>query len=265
MRLVDELVIPALPGDDFELRSEPIDQEAPLVECIGMRHFNEKSCQNLDIESISTAAAQIGACVMCDMCEKRLVTQAFEDKLTGLGNLHALSFQLEKYLKEKSPILLIFMDLRNFKAVNDTIGFQQGNKMLIAAARTVESVVRGTDSINVATGRPGGDELLILMQLMKEQLDQVGNMAKIPMPPEEIPRLEVGIAKRIIQAHNQMDAFAAYNSSQGLTGKSRLGMRVGTTVIFPSEELDLLPIDAYMDRADPKTHHFAWNDLAFRD
>lgn len=233
--------------------------------CIGIRRFNEPVCLNPEIETVSSLAKDVGACAMCETCEDRLISQAFEDKLTGLNNLHALSLVLEKFLTEDAPILMVFTDIRNFKIVNDTLGYSEGNSLIVSAAHLTESVVRDRDEVAAVAGRPGGDEMVILVQLVRRETDSEGNEMIVNIPPEEIPVVEASIANRIIESYDQMGKFRYYNVAWNLSGEKKLGVRVGTTVIFPSREraeIGALTLGEFMGRADPKMHEFPWNNIA---
>lgn len=104
--------------------------------------------------------------------EKILEYQATHDNLTGLPNrlllLDRIEHAITKIVRHKIVGGLIFIDLDNFKEVNDTLGHDIGDLLLIMVSKTIREVIRDEDTI----ARIGGDEFIIL-------LDNIGNDKKI--------------------------------------------------------------------------------------
>ena len=100
--------------------------------------------------------------------EKVLEYQATHDNLTGLPNrlllLDRIEHAITKVVRHKMVGGLIFIDLDNFKEVNDTLGHDIGDALLIMVAKKIKEVIRDEDTI----ARIGGDEFIVL-------LDNVGN------------------------------------------------------------------------------------------
>lgn len=100
--------------------------------------------------------------------EKVLEYQATHDNLTGLPNrlllLDRIEHAITKVVRHKIVGGLIFIDLDNFKEVNDTLGHDIGDALLIMVAKTIKEVIRDEDTI----ARIGGDEFIVL-------LDNIGN------------------------------------------------------------------------------------------
>lgn len=84
------------------------------------------------------------------------------DKLTELPNRHLLLERLKQALKQSkhtgSQLALFFVDLDRFKEVNDSLGHAQGDRLLIEAARRLQTLVQDTDTI----ARTAGDEFTLL-------------------------------------------------------------------------------------------------------
>ncbi|WP_370324941.1 diguanylate cyclase domain-containing protein [Euzebya sp.] len=93
----------------------------------------------------------------------RLAEQALTDPLTGLPNRHLLEARLGEALAAAadgtSAPAVLFCDLDGFKAVNDTLGHQAGDAVLIDLARRMAAVV-GPDDV---VARVGGDEFVVLV------------------------------------------------------------------------------------------------------
>lgn len=95
--------------------------------------------------------------------QARLRYQAFHDSLTGLANRalfrDRLSDAVERHRREELQIGLLFVDLDDFKLVNDSLGHEAGDIVLCAVAQRLRDCVRGADMV----ARLGGDEFALLL------------------------------------------------------------------------------------------------------
>ena len=89
--------------------------------------------------------------------------QALHDALTGLPNRALIVDRIEQLLarnrRQGTSGAALFVDLDNFKDVNDTLGHAAGDQLLVAVAARMESALRDADTI----GRMGGDEFVVLI------------------------------------------------------------------------------------------------------
>lgn len=96
--------------------------------------------------------------------EEKLRYQAHHDTLTELPNRLLLELRLEhalsKAARHSSKLALLFIDLDKFKQINDTLGHEAGDQVLIEVARRLKTSVRAEDTI----ARLGGDEFVILVE-----------------------------------------------------------------------------------------------------
>jgi len=96
--------------------------------------------------------------------QAELTHQAFHDTLTGLANralfLDRVTHALALARRHSRTIAVIFLDLDNFKTVNDSLGHAQGDTLLIHTAERMQHAVRTADTI----ARFGGDEFAILIE-----------------------------------------------------------------------------------------------------
>ncbi|MFN8027235.1 MAG: diguanylate cyclase [Acidimicrobiia bacterium] len=94
----------------------------------------------------------------------RLGWRATHDPLTGLLNRDAFIVELEsarhRVVRGMTSASLLFLDLDGFKAVNDHLGHEAGDEILVEVARRIEAVLRRSD----AAARFGGDEFVVLCE-----------------------------------------------------------------------------------------------------
>jgi diguanylate cyclase (GGDEF)-like protein/PAS domain S-box-containing protein len=96
--------------------------------------------------------------------EEQLRHQAFHDSLTGLPNRALFLDRLEQGLlrtrRGQPPLAVVFLDLDDFKAVNDSLGHAAGDELLVAVAGRITGALRESDT----AARMGGDEFAILLE-----------------------------------------------------------------------------------------------------
>ncbi|MEZ5340250.1 MAG: EAL domain-containing protein [Acidimicrobiales bacterium] len=92
--------------------------------------------------------------------ETELAHQAAHDALTGLANRALLSQRLDSQLAESSDLALLYIDLDDFKPVNDTLGHAAGDELLVECARRLHDAVRSDDLV----ARLGGDEFAAVIR-----------------------------------------------------------------------------------------------------
>ena len=89
--------------------------------------------------------------------------QAFFDTLTGLPNRRMLRERLEQEIRrsrrDSQQLAILFIDLDHFKEVNDTLGHESGDQLLIEAALRIKQCVRESDTV----ARMGGDEFTVIL------------------------------------------------------------------------------------------------------
>ena len=96
------------------------------------------------------------------LLEERLEHQAFHDPLTGLPNRKLFHDRVGHALsrRQSGQVAVLFIDLDNFKTVNDSFGHAGGDEVIIAAARRLQACARAGDT----AARLGGDEFALLLE-----------------------------------------------------------------------------------------------------
>ena len=152
------------------------------------------------------------------MCE--LARQSLSDTLTDLPNRRALDAGMSQALarsdRQERLLAVGFLDIDDFKPVNDTYGHDAGDDLLKEMARRLQDVLRRTDTV----ARLGGDEFVLLLEGLRgmDELDQV------------LARLQTAIA----QPFNIKGEMVSIQASLGLT-------------IYPFDEAD---VDLLLRHAD---------------
>ena len=158
--------------------------------------------------------------------EDRLRHQALHDPLTNLPNRALFNNRLEQALlrrdRHKRSVAILFLDLDNFKLVNDSLGHELGDQLLIVVSERLRSCVRPEDTI----ARLGGDEFTVL-------LEEVPNQGEV-----------IEIAQRITQELSRPIMLVGRELFVG----SSIGIALGTPGKVSPEEL-LRGADAAMYRA----------------
>ncbi|MGH2778503.1 MAG: putative bifunctional diguanylate cyclase/phosphodiesterase, partial [Actinomycetota bacterium] len=129
--------------------------------------------------------------------ELQLQHQAFHDSLTGLANRALFADRVEHALQraERSgeQVAVLFLDLDDFKTVNDSLGHEAGDELLVAVAARLRRCLRPSDTI----ARLGGDEFAILLEA--ESVDSASMVAERTVKAIEEP-ISLGDREVVIHA-----------------------------------------------------------------
>lgn len=144
--------------------SEPIKSSSgKVLGAFGM-YYNHPALPNEEESNDLMLAARLAGIVMeRDQAQKRIRELAFTDDLTGLASrayfYQTLEASIKRSNRNKSQLGLLYIDLDNFKGVNDGLGHDAGDVLLQKIAKRLQEVVREVDFV----ARLGGDEFCILI------------------------------------------------------------------------------------------------------
>lgn len=168
---------------------EGVDEDGPLRLALtqGRAEMRDRECfrradgGSFPVEYVATPVCQDGRAsgavvVFRDITQRReteeeMIHRANYDALTGLPNRNLLLDRLDQELKfarrEHKRVGLLFIDLDDFKRVNDSLGHQAGDLLLRQVAERLRAGVRETDTV----ARLGGDELVVLLPYVQDSDD----------------------------------------------------------------------------------------------
>jgi diguanylate cyclase (GGDEF)-like protein/PAS domain S-box-containing protein len=111
--------------------------------------------------------------------ESKLIHDALHDPLTGLANRVLLRDHLERALARQvrsfGTVALLFVDLDDFKQVNDSFGHAAGDQILVQVANRLTGSVRADDVV----GRQSGDEFAVLLGQVRNEIEAIASAERI--------------------------------------------------------------------------------------
>jgi diguanylate cyclase (GGDEF)-like protein len=168
-----------------------------------------------------------------------LAFQAFHDALTGLPNRPLILDRLEQLLarnrRHTRLVAVLFLDLDNFKEVNDSLGHRAGDELLIGVATRLSGLLGGDDAI----GRIGGDEFIVVTESSANS------------------RSAEVLAERILNELGQ--PFEIQSAPTPVTVTASIGMTTGTAM-FPDDLLRNADIALYHAKAAGKFRYAVYTD-----
>jgi diguanylate cyclase (GGDEF)-like protein/PAS domain S-box-containing protein len=159
---------------------EPVVEEWRLARPDGTSLWTENTGTNL-VNEHTVAGLVVNARDISERrtLQARLTHQAFHDELTRLANralfLNRVAHAVARAPRGKHPAAVLFLDLDDFKKVNDSLGHAVGDELLVAAAARLTTCVRPGDTI----ARLGGDEFAVLLEDVDSMADVVAVAERI--------------------------------------------------------------------------------------
>ncbi|MBP2169430.1 diguanylate cyclase (GGDEF)-like protein/PAS domain S-box-containing protein [Erwinia toletana] len=164
--------------------------------------------------------------------EQQLANLAHHDPLTGLANRHALQHQFQ-LLKASGDLCVAFIDLDNFKHVNDTLGHRSGDEVLIQLSQRLQQHCPA----EVVIGRLGGDEFILLLPfaLHHPQIRAIAqNCLHAAITPFELANglgqigASIGIDQVLVSDNFDSAALRADQAMYSIKHSGKNGMALGT-------------------------------------
>jgi diguanylate cyclase (GGDEF)-like protein/PAS domain S-box-containing protein len=161
-------------------------------EVIGVHKDGRRFPMDLSVSETQLGDRKIFTGIIRDISERKRVEEelrqakdaaehaSLHDKLTGMPNRALMQDRLAMAIErrkrnDKYHFSLLFLDFDRFKIINDSLGHEVGDDLLIAIGRRISGVMRGTDSIGSpersTAARMGGDEFVILADNMRDARD----------------------------------------------------------------------------------------------
>jgi len=162
----------ALPHGMRSCWSEPIkNSSGKVLGAFGM-YYNHPALPNKEESSDLKSAARLAGIVMeRDQAQKRIRELAYSDVLTGLSSRAHFYQHLEELINNSCRLnhrfALLYIDLDDFKSVNDSLGHDVGDLLLKTIAERLENTCRDIDFI----ARLGGDEFCVLVEELNNEYD----------------------------------------------------------------------------------------------
>jgi len=212
----------ALPHGMRSCWSEPIKSSCGLVLGAFGMYYNHPALPNEEESNDLTSAARLAGIVMeRDHSQKRIRTLAYTDELTELASRARFYQNLEELIKTSARhhhrFALLYIDLDDFKSINDSLGHDAGDFLLKAIAKRLKGSCREVDIV----ARLSGDEFCILAEEVDD--DYAANVAQrcldeVSQPIEIstrklIPACSIGIAHYPDDGKNSSDLLKAADTS----------------------------------------------------
>ena len=138
---------------------------------VANRRSDIASFERDDLTLLETFAGQASVSIENGRLEAEMQQLAFHDSLTGLANRALLTVRLEGSLqrRQRTPLgpAVLFLDLDDFKTVNDGLGHDVGDRLLALVAERLRGCLRPADT----AARLGGDEFAILLDEVRTVTD----------------------------------------------------------------------------------------------
>lgn len=166
-------------GDDGSWLAMPLIAQHDTIGALVLKsdpgiHYSDK-----DKELLHFVSEQIAIAIDRAQLKADLLRAARYDELTGLPNRRLFNDRIQsvvaRCVRNQTRLAVLYIDLDDFKQVNDSLGHANGDLLLQEVARRLQRCVRGTDTV----ARLGGDEFVVLLEDVHTPEDARGVADKI--------------------------------------------------------------------------------------
>lgn len=195
--------------------------QSPLHGVTGMVSVYFRTGQQIDSslgQLLNTAATLASVASEHRQLSERLIYQASHDSLTGLPNRLLFEDRLQQAIalgqRVESQVGLIMFDVDRFKMINDTLGHQAGDELLLNMSKRISEVIRPSDTL----ARTGGDEFAVILTapLQRDEAFQVAKRIQEVLEP----RFTIG-THEVVTTVSMGIAFSPSDASDAQTLQSR--------------------------------------------
>ncbi|MBF0125488.1 MAG: diguanylate cyclase, partial [Magnetococcales bacterium] len=149
----------------------PILSRGRLLGVINLYIADGHNCDDEETAFLQAIANTLAGIIERKGVEQQLEHLAYHDALTGLPNRKLLMSRLQRDVarakREQLMLAVLFLDLDRFKAVNDTLGHEVGDRLLIEVGQRLQTCLREVDTV----ARLGGDEFTVILSVIHHQDD----------------------------------------------------------------------------------------------
>jgi diguanylate cyclase (GGDEF)-like protein/PAS domain S-box-containing protein len=146
---------------------------------LGAHSATKRSFRADEVDFLQAIANVLAEAIVRQSAESKVRHQALHDPLTGLPNrsllLDRLDHWAQRATRDSSTAAVLFVDLDNFKVINDALGHEHGDRLLCAVADRLQRELRPSDTI----ARVGGDEFVVLCEDIPNEHDALAMVDRL--------------------------------------------------------------------------------------
>jgi diguanylate cyclase (GGDEF)-like protein/excisionase family DNA binding protein len=196
------LQVPGTPVDTEAMIVAPIRTSEGVIGALNLYRTSHEFHPD-DLELVRLFTNHVAIALENSRTHERLIEAAVTDPLTGLPNRRLFTDRVEHALARRARtakgVAVLFLDLDDFKLVNDSLGHATGDEVLAAVGTRLRTCIRTTDTV----ARLGGDEFAVLLEDVEIEAEALAAAERIvaalaeplPLPGRTVPvRASVGVA-----------------------------------------------------------------------